>query len=231
MQRSRGEAQVRKNRAHSNQRLQIHYPCPFPSQIPPSHIWQAMHAWSAWEIDSRDCAHTLRVRVQPSFRRDSIHESVCMQQVFTSRQRTGSRLVQNDIRFVFSLLHGTRQLSQTLSKSSGKTCASKSCAVDMQNYPPAFISFILLGKLGTRQLSQTLSGRKCASTSLRQACEIYSSTSDSLLILGKLGTRQLSQTLSSSLGRECASSSLRKLFSFLLLGKLGTRQLSQTLSN
>jgi hypothetical protein len=115
-------------------------------------------------------------------------------------------------------------------KSSGQMCASKSCAVDMQNYPPAFISFILLGKLGTRQLSQTLSGRKCASTSLRQACEIHSPTFDSLLILGKLGTRQLSQTLSSSLGRECASSSLRKLFSFLLLGKLGTRQLSQTLS-
>ncbi len=37
-----------------------------------------------------DCAHTHRVRVQPSFRHDSIHESVCMQQVFTSRQRTGN---------------------------------------------------------------------------------------------------------------------------------------------
>jgi hypothetical protein len=143
-------------------------------------------------MEKIDCAHTLLVRVQSSFRRDSIHESVCMQQVFTSRQRTGNRLVQNDIRFVFSLLHGTRQLSQTLSGSSGKTCASKSCAVDMQNYPPALISFILLGKLGTRQLSQTLSGRKCASRSLRQAFEICSSTFDSLLILGKLGTRHLS---------------------------------------
>ncbi len=53
-----------------------------------------------------DCAHTRRVRVQPSFRRDSIHESVCMQQVFTSRQRTGNRLVQNDIRFVFFFVAG-----------------------------------------------------------------------------------------------------------------------------
>jgi hypothetical protein len=69
-------------------------------------------------MEKIDCAHTLLVRVQSSFRRDSIHESVCMQQVFTSRQRTGNRLVQNDIRFVFSMLHGTRQLSQTLSKSS-----------------------------------------------------------------------------------------------------------------
>jgi hypothetical protein len=84
--------------------------------------------------------------------------------------------------------------------SSGRKCASTSFAVDMQNYPPALVSLILLGKLGTRQLSQTLSkwhGRECASQSL---CKIFW-----FLLLGKLGTRHLSQTLSTSLGRECAS--------------------------
>ncbi len=42
----------RKNRTHSIQRFRMHYPCAFPSQIPPSHIRQAMHAWS------RLCPHT-----------------------------------------------------------------------------------------------------------------------------------------------------------------------------
>ncbi len=229
MQRSRGEAHVPEKSYTFHPKVSNALSLRISLANPPfTHM--AGHACMKC-MGNRLCAHTLRVRVQPSLRHDSIHERVCMQQVFTSRQRTGNRLVQNDIRFVFSLTHGTRQLSQTLSMPSGKICASKSCAVDMQNYPPAFNSFILLGKLGTRQLSQTLSGRKCASTSLRQAIEIYSSTFDSLLILGKLGTRQLLQTLSSLLGRECASSSLRKLFTILLLGKLGTRQLSQTLSN
>jgi hypothetical protein len=29
----------------------MHFPCLFSSEIPPSHIQQAMHAWTAWEID------------------------------------------------------------------------------------------------------------------------------------------------------------------------------------
>ena len=146
-----------------------------------------MHACSALEID---CAHTLQVRVQPSFRHDSIHESVCMQQVFTPRQRTGNRLAQNDIRFVFFLLRGTAFTNpfQVIRK---EVLVHIICG-SMRKYSPAFNFFLLLGKLGTRQLSQTLSGRKCASRSLRQACEIYSSTFDSLLILGKLDTRHLS---------------------------------------
>ncbi len=154
------------------------------------------------------CTHThslgTRLTLICSLRHESNHEDVCMQQAFTCRQRTGKDWHRMTSSLSFFCCMALGSLHKLFPKSSGRKCASPSFAVDMQNYQPAWISFILLGKLGTRQLSQTLSkssGRKCASTSLRKL--------DSFLLLGKLGTRQLSQTLSISLGRECASPSQR----------------------